>query len=112
MNYVVAIILAICSSLLAATGQILLKFGSINLKKGILDILKNYFLLGGIFVYGLSSLVFIIALKGGELSVLYSLAALNYVWVSLMAIRFLKEKMNWYKWGGIALIIIGVMLIV
>ncbi len=112
MNYVIAIILAVISTILAATGQLFLKFGSVNLKKDLKSVLKNYFLILGVFSYGLSSIIFVIALKWGELTVLYSLAALNYVWVSLLAIKFLKEKMNIWKWFGILLIITGVILIV
>jgi uncharacterized membrane protein len=53
-------------------------------------------------------LLFIPALKGGDLSVLYPFVALAYIWVSLLSVKFLGEKMNKFKWLGIALIIIGV----
>ncbi|MFC1727908.1 EamA family transporter [Nanoarchaeota archaeon] len=112
MNYLGSIVLAIISSMLAALGQLSLKLGSRDLKRRLSHLIKNYFLLIGLLFYGLSSIVFIIALRGHELTVLYPIAALNYVWVSLLAIKYLKERMNKYKWGGIALILIGVSLIV
>ena len=37
--------------------------------------------------------------------------ALVYVWVSLLSMFFLKEKMNKTKWLGVILIILGVTLI-
>ncbi len=112
MNTLLSIIFAILSSVFAAFGQIGLKFGSMKLELKIEKILKNYALVTGLFFYGLSSVVFIIALKGHELTVLYPVAALNYVWVNLLSMKLLKEKINKYKWTGIALIIIGVVLIV
>ena len=68
----------------------------------------NYHLFGGVGLYAIGTILFIPALKGGELSVLYPFVALNYIWVSLLSVKFLGEKMNRFKWLGIALIIIGV----
>ena len=112
MNELTSIGLAVLSSLLAAVGQIGLKFGSLRLKKNFAALMKNYALIAGLFFYGLSSIVFILALKGHELTVLYPIASLNYVWVSFLSMKLLKEKMNKYKWLGILLIMIGVSLIV
>jgi len=74
-------------------------------------IYNNYFLIIGFFVYGLATLLFIPALKGGELSVLYPLVGLVYVWVAVYSMLLLKEKMNFWKWSGIIMILIGVALI-
>ena len=62
-------------------------------------------------MYAVGTILFIPALKGGDLSILYPFVALAYVWVSLLSVKFLGEKMNLVKWIGIALIIIGVSLI-
>ena len=92
-------------------------FGPIMLKKASgksfkpKDILKNYYLIGGLIFYALGTILFIPALKGGELSVLYPLVAITYIWVSLWSIKFLKEKMNKQKWLGVLLVIIGVIFI-
>ena len=92
-------------------------FGPLFLKKASnkfglnLDSLFDKNLLLGIFFYGISTLMFIPLLKAGELSVLYPIVALAYVWVCLLSVKFLGEKMNPYKWAGIALIILGVVLI-
>jgi len=52
--------------------------------------------------------MFIPALKGGDLSILYPFVSVTYVWVALLSVRFLGEKMNKFKWIGIAMIILGV----
>jgi multidrug transporter EmrE-like cation transporter len=112
MSEMLSIGLAIFSSMLAALGQLGLKFGSMKLEKNFASVLKNYALMIGLVLYGLSSVVFIIALRGHELTVLYPIAALNYVWVNLLSIKYLNEKMNKYKWGAIILLIVGVFLVV
>ncbi len=62
-------------------------------------------------MYGISTIIFIPTLKYGQLSVLYPLVATSYMWTTLVAVKFLGEKMNRFKWIGIILIIIGVSLI-
>lgn len=89
-------------------------FGPIMLKKAtgksfkLKDILKNHYLIFGVLFYGLGTVFFLPALKGGELSVLYPLVAITYVWVSLWSVKILKEKMNKNKWMGIMLVVVGV----
>ena len=103
-----AIGLVILATLVGAFGPILLKKASAGRLSNIKSLLENYNLVIGILLYGLSTILFIPALKGGDLSVLYPFVALVYIWVSLLSVKFLGEKMNKYKWVGIALIIIGV----
>ena len=62
----------------------------------------------GITIYILGSVIFIIALKGGELSVLYPLVGLSYIWTYFYSIIFLKEKITFSKWLGIILVVLGV----
>ena len=106
-----AIGLVISATLIGAFGPILLKKASSKKLSNIRELSTNYSLLGGVALYGLGTLLFIPALKGGDLSVLYPFVALSYVWVSLLSVKFLGEKMNKFKWAGIALIIMGVSLI-
>ena len=112
MSYFISIMLMVVSSLLAAFGQLSLKIGSQNLSKSVNGIIKNYMFLAGILLYGVSTVIGVIALRGSELTVLYPVASLNYVWVSLLSVKYLREKMNGYKWLGILLIITGVAVIV
>lgn len=106
-----AVELVVLGTLVGAFGPILLKRGSAAFGLSIRSLLKNYNLLAGIFLYGLSSIIFIPALRGGDLSVLYPIVSVNYIWVSLLSVKFLNEKMNSFKWVGIGLIIVGVSLI-
>ena len=103
-----AIGLVILATLVGALGPIMLKKASAKKLFGISSLIKNYHLSTGIILYGLGTILFIPALKGGDLSVLYPFVALIYIWVSLLSVKFLNEKMNKFKWIGIALIIVGV----
>ena len=103
-----AIGLVITATLIGAFGPILLKTASTKKLSKISSLIKNYHLFGGVALYAIGTLLFIPALKGGDLSVLYPFVALAYIWVSLLSVKFLGEKMNKLKWLGIALIIIGV----
>ncbi|MDP7115743.1 MAG: EamA family transporter [Candidatus Woesearchaeota archaeon] len=92
-------------------------FGAIYFKRAAKDITRNIksfinakFILG-VFLYVVSTVIFIVALSAGELSVLYPLVATVYIWVALLSIWLLKEKMNKYKWLSIALIIAGIIFI-
>lgn len=106
-----AIGLVILATLVGAFGPILLKKASAKSLSKISSLTTNYHLFGGVALYGLGTVLFIPALKGGDLSVLYPFVALTYIWVSLLSVKFLNEKMNKFKWLGILLIIVGVSLI-
>lgn len=103
-----AIGLVISATLIGSFGPILLKKASSGRLSSIKSLMKNYPLFGGVALYAVGTLLFIPALKGGDLSVLYPFVALIYVWVSLLSVKFLGEKMNIVKWIGVALILIGV----
>ena len=103
-----AIGLVITATLIGSFGPILLKKASGKKLSKISSLIKNYHLIGGVSIYAIGTILFIPALKGGDLSILYPFVALTYIWVSLLSVKFLGEKMNNVKWFGIALIIIGV----
>ena len=103
-----AIGLVILATLVGAFGPILLKKASAKKLSKISSLIRNYHLMGGVLLYGIGTVLFIPALKGGDLSILYPFVSLTYVWVSLLSIKFLGEKMNLLKWSGIGLIILGV----
>ena len=111
MTQLWSIILVIIACIIGAYGGILLKKGADTLKFKFKAMIRNKFLINGVLLYGLSIVLYIIALKGGELSILYPLVSTTYIWIAIFSQKLLKEKMNKYKWLGIALILIGVSLI-
>jgi uncharacterized membrane protein len=103
-----AIGLVISATLVGAFGPILLKKASAKKLSSIKSLMHNYYLMGGVTLYGIGTVLFIPALRGGDLSILYPFVSLAYVWISLLSVKFLGEKMNTMKWFGIGLIILGV----
>lgn len=71
-------------------------------------ILANPRLFLGYTLYGVNTFIMAAALKGRELSRLFPVIALTYVWVTFLSISLLGERMNWYRAAGIALIVTGV----
>ena len=63
----------------------------------------------GYCLYGLNTLLMALALKGRELSRLYPIIALTYVWVTMLSLVLLPgEHMNFFRASGVAFIVIGV----
>jgi multidrug transporter EmrE-like cation transporter len=71
-------------------------------------IAENIKLFVGYALYGINTVLMAYALKGRELSRLYPIIALTYVWVTGLSVFFLAEHVNFYRMSGIALIVIGV----
>ena len=68
----------------------------------------NVRLAAGAGMYLLSTCFFIVALQKGELSVLFPLVSLGYVWTMLWSRLFFKEPLTRYKFLGLFLILVGV----
>ena len=51
------------------------------------------------------------ALRHGELSVLFPVYALSYIWVDLLSLYFFHEHMNVWKTAGIIFVMGGVALL-
>lgn len=96
------------STVVTSIGNALLKLGSATVS---VSEPLNIPILVGVVLYGLSAILFILALRGGELSVLYPLYGLNFVWINLIAMTFFDEPMPLLKWLGIGVIILGLVFI-
>ncbi len=103
-----AALLVLFTTLLTSSAQLLWKKGSATLTFDILNIITNYYIIGGILLYVIGGALMIISFRGGEVSVLYPIIATSYIWVSLLSVKFLGEVMNFYKWLGIMAIIAGI----
>jgi drug/metabolite transporter (DMT)-like permease len=102
-----AIIVASCT-VLGAIAQLLFKVGVRHLDLNPVALLTNTPLVAGCAFYGLFTVAMVLALREGELSMLYPIIALTYVWVTLLTYWLLKETPNLYKNLGILTIVIGV----
>jgi drug/metabolite transporter (DMT)-like permease len=108
-----AIIIVLACTLLVAAAQYLIKQGANHLSHaGLLATLIGIFtipqLFAGYCLYGVFTVMFVYALRHGELSILYPLIALGYVWVTITAVVAFHETMNPLKLAGLAVIVAGV----
>ncbi|MDE3196098.1 MAG: EamA family transporter [Acidobacteriota bacterium] len=107
--------MVICCTLFASIAQILLGMGVRQLPAGnpglavlIAALVRDVPLITGFFFHACNALLLILALRDGELSILWPVYALSYVWVALLSMHFFGDRMNLWKGAGIALIIVGV----
>jgi len=111
MTLLTPILAILFASLIGSIGTLFLKKASHQFSLSLNGIIKNKNLIIGVLFYGVSTAIFIIAIKFGPLSILYPIVATSYIWVAFLSVKFLKEKMNLFKWLGILFIILGVALI-
>jgi len=97
-------------TLLSAAAQYLIKTGAnrIGAHPALPDLMANVPLLAGLVLYGLGAVMMVLALRHGELSVLYPMISLSYVWVAIIAVVVFHEQMNTPRIAGIVLIMAGV----
>ena len=88
--------------------QIFYKLGADILVFDFFRIITNYYLMIGILLYLIGAALLIVALKNGELSVLYPIIATSFIWVSILSTIFFKEVMGVFKWAGVISIFLGV----
>ena len=107
------------STVVGAGGPILLKQASNRLNREAFASITKFFgatafnfkLVFGIGLYAVGLILYIIALAGADLSVLYPLVSLAYIWVCILSVIVLKEKMTALKWSGVLLIVAGAVLV-
>ena len=102
-----SMLLVLVASFIGSFGAVFLKMGSAKLSGGLSQIL-NYRLAAGVALYLLSTCFFIVAIRNGELTVLYPLVSLGYVWTMLWSKLFFKEPLTRQKFLGLFLILVGV----
>jgi len=106
-------------TIFASAAQILLKMGVhamphvdptsfSSLLNLAISLAGNLPLVIGFTLHGCNALLLIFALKSGELSILWPVYSLSYVWVALLSAWFFGDRINAWKVGGIVLIILGV----
>jgi drug/metabolite transporter (DMT)-like permease len=108
-----AIFIVLACTLLVAIGQYLIKLGANRLSHaGFMATMIGIFtipqLFAGYCLYGVFTVLFVYALRHGELSILYPLIALGYVWVTITAVVAFHDTVNPLKVIGLVVIICGV----
>jgi len=97
-------------TILGAVGQILIKLGANTLGQtnSPIAMLLTPPLFFGYVLYGLMTVLFVLALRDEELSILYPIIALTYVWVAALSVVIFKESLSLLRSVGVITIVTGV----
>ena len=116
MKNLLYIIVAVCISSL---GQILLRRGmsgsgfelSVLDTTTILNLIRNFYVMSGLLVYGLSFILWLYVLSHVQVSYAYPFVRLSYPIVMILSNVFLKEPLGKGLWIGVFFILIGTTII-
>lgn len=105
-----SVLLVLGCTFLGAAAQVLMKLGANRMPPSppLAVMLTCVPLLAGLAVYGLSTVLLILALRTSELSLMYPIIALTYVWVMVLSVVIFQESLNAYKILGVLAIVGGV----
>ena len=78
----------------------------------IVQIFSNFYVVGGLVLYMISAFLWLGALSTLDVSLMYPLLSLGYVVTAFFAMAFLGEIVTYSRWAGIALVVVGCILIV
>ena len=108
------LLLIIISVSIGAVGQIAFKYGAMQMVQDpgvtLLDQIKWPIVLG-LSLYGISTILWILALKKVELSYAYPMVSLGYVFVFIASYFLFHEAISWLRIGGVVLILAGIVLV-
>ncbi|HYP05895.1 MAG TPA: EamA family transporter [Bryobacteraceae bacterium] len=103
-----SILLVMLASFIGSFGAVLLKSGATKLKRQWRTLAYNWRLAAGIGSFLLSSIFFVMGVRHGELTVLYPINALGYIWTLVWSRLFFGEPFTRNKFLGLTMILLGV----
>lgn len=103
--------LVLSASFIGSFGAVFLKSASQRLNREIQTLYTNWRLAVGIVLYVLSSLFYLKGIKHGELTILYPMVSLGYVWTLIWSRLIFREPLTRSKFLGLGLIIAGIILL-
>ena len=98
-------------AIIGSLGAAGLKAGADHLQLNVRALLTNWKLALGLSLYLISTVFYVKGISRGEISVLFPLVSLGYVWTSLWSKLFFGESMTRAKFAGLGLIIAGCVLL-
>lgn len=106
-----SIFLVLGASFVGSFGAVFLKAGAGSVRLNLRSLVFNPRLALGVALFVGSSVFYLLGLRQGELSVLYPLVSLGYVWTLIWSRLFFGEPFTRNKLLGLSLILLGIMLI-
>lgn len=105
-------LLLLLNIIFLVTGQTLWKIGLSDMDLeftvyGVIKMIINPYILGGLSIYSVATVIWFYILSKAELSVVYPLQSLCYVAAAVIALLIFKENIPLTRWLGIGLIVLG-----
>ena len=101
--------LIVLSTISGAVAQILLRFGADAIEGAdLIGIITNVPLIGGYACLAMNVVLVVLAFRGGQLSILYPIVALTFVWVTILSPMYFPDEIDTSKIAGLTLIVAGV----
>lgn len=100
--------LVLAASFIGSFGAAFLKSGADRLHRDVRTLFTNWRLAIGVFFFLASSLLYLRGIKEGELTVLYPMVSLGYVWTLLWSRLFFGEPLSRDKLIGLGMILLGI----
>jgi multidrug transporter EmrE-like cation transporter len=104
-------VLVLIASVIGSLGAVCLKAGAASLRRGYKYLFFNFRLGLGVALFLASSYFFVLGIREGELTILYPLVALGYIWTLFWSRLFFNEPFTRLKVFGLLLILVGVVFI-
>jgi len=106
-----SMLLVLLAAFLGSFGAVFLKYGAARVHRRLQTLILNWRLAVGVGFYLLSSFFFVLGVRRGELTVLYPMVSLGYVWTLLWSKLFFNEPVTKNKSAGILLVLLGIILL-
>jgi drug/metabolite transporter (DMT)-like permease len=105
-----SMLLVFAASVVGSFGAVFLKKGAHRLDGSLRSFLNSHLILGVALFLG-SSVFYVFGIRGGELSVLYPMVSLGYVWTLVWSRLFFHETFTPQKFLGLGLVLLGVVFV-
>ena len=102
-----SMMLVFLASVIGSFGAVFLKLGAARLNGSLLSFVNTRLSFGVCLFLG-SSVFYALGIRGGQLSVLYPMVSLGYIWTLIWSRIFFKEAFTRGKFVGLGLILLGV----
>ena len=106
-----SILLVLFAGFIGSFGAVFLKKGAGLLHFNLRSLISNWRLAVGIALYLFSFVFYFLGVREGELSVLYPMVALGYIWTMIWSHFVFGEPISRRKVGGLALVICGIVIL-
>jgi drug/metabolite transporter (DMT)-like permease len=103
-----SMLLVLAAAFLGSFGSVFLKAGAVRLHRNLRTLLFNWRLAAGIGMFLFSSYFFVLGIRRGELTILYPMVSLGYIFTLFWSRLFFGEAFTRNKFIGLGFILLGI----